>query len=248
MVHCISLAYWFVFYLLRKGHDESQTKLLDIDKVYVSCVIHHNLCVHPHICLEHLYLWCIQFRLTAPNANAQPNHEERHFLPLRVWSCSQYLEDMQPYQDPRIIVRHARAFAGGPEPRARERPALKKKMQFYRENDAALYIWPSHGDHSHWILFPINMYVHAYAGKICRRFILAGALNPGSRLTMSAIISGTDWKSGRNKMGANAMQATLSWFLVYLPGHREKDRHWQIISSLSSSACVIDHCLIDDRS
>jgi hypothetical protein len=130
MVHCISLAYWFVFYLLRKRHDESQTKLLDIDKVYVSCVIHHNLCVHPHICLEHLYLWCIQFRLTAPNANAQPNHEERHFLPLRVWSCSQYLEDMQPYQDPRIIVRHARAFAGGPEPRARERPALKKKCNF----------------------------------------------------------------------------------------------------------------------
>jgi hypothetical protein len=54
---------------------------------------------------------------------------------------------MQPYQDPRIIVRHARAFAGGPEPRARERPALEKKSPkktmyrrhfFHRDNDAAV--------------------------------------------------------------------------------------------------------------
>jgi len=36
---------------------------------------------------------------------------------------------MQPYQDPRINVRHARAFAGGPEPRAREPPALTESLE-----------------------------------------------------------------------------------------------------------------------
>jgi hypothetical protein len=74
---------------------------------------------------------------------------------------------MQPYQDPRIIVRHARAFAGAQS--HRERQALQKKK---KNIEKMKYIYPFESTKTFSFAEKSgnNMDIDAYAGKICRGF------------------------------------------------------------------------------